>query len=50
MAVQLNRELAPGVMLSGGVADARIDKLFTTPKAFVLRLVFDADARVDVVK
>jgi hypothetical protein len=50
MAVQLNRELAPGVMLSGGVTDARIDRLFTTPKAFVLRLVFDADARVDVIR
>jgi hypothetical protein len=50
MAVQLNRELAPGVKLSGGVTDARIDRLFTTPKAFVLRMVFDADARVDVIR
>jgi hypothetical protein len=50
MALQLNRELAPGVLLSGGVTDVRIDRLYTTPKAFVLRLVFDAAAKVDVVR
>lgn len=48
MATQLNRELAPGVMLSGAVTDVRIDKLYTTPKSFILRLVLDAEARVDV--
>jgi hypothetical protein len=45
---QLNRELAPGVQLSGAVTDIRIDRLYSTPTAFVLRIVLDADARVDV--
>jgi hypothetical protein len=45
---QLNRELAPGVSLSGGVTRIIIDRLYTTPKAFVLRVVFDAEAKVQV--
>jgi hypothetical protein len=45
---QLNRQLAPGVTLTGGVRDVRISGLFTTPTAFVLRVVFDGDARLDV--
>jgi hypothetical protein len=44
----LNRPLAPGVQLTGGVTDVRIDRLFATPQAFVLRIVLDADARIDV--
>ncbi|HEY4218329.1 MAG TPA: DUF4403 family protein [Gemmatimonadaceae bacterium] len=43
---QLNRELAPGVSLSGAVHDVRIDRLYSTPTAFVLRVVFDGDAKV----
>jgi hypothetical protein len=45
---ELNRALAPGVVLSGGVTNVRIDRLYATQKAFVLRVVFDGDARVDV--
>lgn len=48
LGTQLNRELAPGVSLSGGITDVRIDRLYTTPTAFVLRVVFDGAARVDV--
>lgn len=45
---QLNRALAPGVFVSGGVTRLTIDRLYTTPKAFVLRVLFDAEARVEV--
>jgi hypothetical protein len=48
LGAQLNRELAPGVTLSGAVTDVRIDRLYTKPNAFVLRVVFDGAARVDV--
>jgi hypothetical protein len=44
----LNRPIAPGVVLAGGVTDVRIDRLFATPTAFVLRVVLDAEARIDV--
>ncbi|HEX3868143.1 MAG TPA: DUF4403 family protein [Gemmatimonadaceae bacterium] len=44
----LNRELAPGVALSGGVMRVRIASLSTTESAFVLRVVLDGDARIDV--
>jgi hypothetical protein len=44
----LNRDLAPGVTLSGQVTDVRIGALYTTSTAFVLRVELDADARVDV--
>jgi hypothetical protein len=50
LGTELNRELAPGVMLSGYVKDARVDRLYTKPNAFVLRVVLDAEAKVDVVK
>ena len=50
LGVELNRELAPGVMLSGYVKDARVDRLYAKPDAFVLRVVLDAEAKVDVVK
>ncbi len=50
LGTELNRELAPGVMVSGAVTDVRIDRLYTKPTAFVLRVVVDAEARVDVVK
>ncbi|MDB4875850.1 MAG: hypothetical protein JWM41_2296 [Gemmatimonadetes bacterium] len=45
---QLNRELAPGLTLSGDVYDVRIDRLYTSQRAFVLRVVFDGEARLDV--
>jgi uncharacterized protein DUF4403 len=45
---QLNRDLAPGVGLSGGVTDVRIGTLFTTRSAFVLRVIFDGEAKLDV--
>jgi hypothetical protein len=44
----LNRELAPGVQLSGSVTDARVERLYTLPNAFVLRVVFDGEAHLDV--
>jgi hypothetical protein len=50
LGIELNRELAPGVVLSGYVKDARIDRLYSKPDAFVLRVVLDAEAKVDVVK
>ncbi len=45
---ELNRELAPGVTLSGSVPGVRIERLYTTQSAFVLRVVFDGSARIDV--
>ena len=45
---ELNRELAPGVSLSGAVTDVRIEHLYTTPTAFVLRVVFDGAASIEV--
>ena len=48
LATQLNRQLAPGVMLSGGVNDVRIGGLFTTQTAFVLRVVFDGEAKLEI--
>ena len=45
---QLNRELAPGLTLTGGVRDVRVGGLYTTPTAFVLRVIFDGDVRLDV--
>jgi hypothetical protein len=50
LGVELNRELAPGVMMSGYVKDVRVDRLYAKPGAFVLRVVLDAEAKVDVVK
>ena len=47
LGVQLNRDVAPGLALSGGVNDVRIDRLYTTPSAFVLRVIFDGEARLD---
>jgi len=50
LGTELNRELAPGVVMSGYVKDARIDRLYSKPNAFVLRVVLDAEAKVDVVR
>ena len=48
LGAELNRELAPGVMLAGAVNDVRIEHLYTTPTAFVLRVVFDGAASIAV--
>ena len=48
LGAELNRELAPGVTLTGAVKDVRIEHLYTTPTAFVLRVVFDGAASIDV--
>jgi hypothetical protein len=48
LGAELNRELAPGVTLAGAVNDVRIEHLYTTPTAFVLRVVFDGAASIDV--
>ena len=48
MTQELNRTLAPGVSLSGAIRAVRIDKLYTTQTAFVLRVVLDGDATIDV--
>ena len=48
LGTELNRELAPGVTLVGAVTDVRIEHLYTTPTAFVLRVVFDGAASIDV--
>jgi hypothetical protein len=48
LGTELNRELAPGVTLAGAVTDVRIEHLYTTPTAFVLRVVFDGAASIDV--
>jgi hypothetical protein len=46
--VQLNRPLAPGVTVSGGIDDIRITGLATTGTAFVLRVVLDGQAKLSV--
>jgi hypothetical protein len=48
IAGQLNRVLAPGVLLVSNVTDVRVDRLYTTSRAFVLRAILDADAQVSV--
>jgi hypothetical protein len=41
---QLNRSLAPGITLAGSVRDVRFAGLYTTPTAFVLHVILDAEA------
>ena len=43
---ELNRPLAAGVTLAGGVHDVHFVRLFTTQSAFVLRVAVDGDAVV----
>ncbi len=45
---QLNRPLAPGVAVGGGMRDVRITGLHTTPDAIVVRVVLEGDARLFV--
>ena len=45
---ELNRTLAPGVSLTGAIRSVRIDRLYTTQTAFVLRVVLDGDAAIEV--
>lgn len=42
----LNRELGNGVVLGGMVRDVRVEGLYTTPTAFVVRAVLEGDARL----
>jgi hypothetical protein len=48
LGVQLNRELAPGVSLTGGVTDVRIAGISATQAAFVLRVVFEGQAAIAI--
>lgn len=48
LSAQLNRSLAPGVVVTGSVTDIRIAALATSPSAFVLRVILDATARLAV--
>ena len=48
LSAQLNRSLAPGVSVAGGVTDIRIVGLATSGTAFVLRVILDATARLTV--
>jgi Domain of unknown function (DUF4403) len=41
---ELNRSLAPGVRLAGGVNDVRFSRMFTTSTAFVIRVILDGEA------
>jgi hypothetical protein len=43
---QLNQQLAPGVLVGGGVTDVRIAGLHTTADAIVVRVVLDGTARL----
>jgi hypothetical protein len=48
LTAEMNRELAPGVRLEGGVRDITIRGLYATPTSFVLRVVLDGEARAVV--
>jgi hypothetical protein len=48
LGAELNRELAPGISLAGAISDVRIEHLYTTPTAFVLRVMFEDSASIDV--
>lgn len=45
---EMNRELAPGVSLTGAVNEITIRGLYATPTSFVLRVVLDGEARAVV--
>jgi hypothetical protein len=45
---KLNRPLAPGVTVSGAISGIRIAALATSSTAFVLRVIVDGNARMDV--
>lgn len=45
---QLNRQLAPGMLVGGGITDVRIEGLHTTPDAIVLRVRLDGAAQLVV--
>lgn len=45
---QLNRPLAPGVAVGGGMREVRIAGVHTTPDAIVVRVVLEGDARLFV--
>ena len=41
---QMNRPLAPDVMVGGGIKDFRVTGLYVTPSAFVVRVLLEGDA------
>ena len=45
---QLNRSLAPGVAVGGGMRDVRITGMHTTADAIVVRVILEGDARLFV--
>ena len=45
---KLNRPLAPGVTVSGAITDIRIVALATSSTAFVLRVILDGGAKLDI--
>jgi hypothetical protein len=46
LTLSLNRELGGGVVLGGMVRDVRVEGVYTTPTAFVVRAVLEGDARL----
>src|SRR5215208_357215 len=48
LTTELNRPLAPGMTMAGAVHEVRIVGLHTTQTGFVLRVVLDGEARLDV--
>ena len=48
LTAQLNRPLGPGMAVGGGIRDVRVMGLFTTPDAFVVRVVLDGSAQLFV--
>jgi hypothetical protein len=45
---ELNREIAPGTYLGGGITSVQIASVHTLPSAFVVRVVLDGDVRLVV--
>lgn len=45
---QLNRQLAPGMLVGGGITDVRIEGLHTTPDAIVVRVRLEGAAQLIV--
>ena len=48
LTAELNRELAPGTRISGAVRNVRVTSVHTLPTAWVLRVLLEGDARLDV--
>ena len=48
LAAQMNQRLAPNATIAGSVREVRIAGVYTTPTAFVVRVVMDGAARLSV--